>query len=94
MVTVVTSVTIVPKSSRSDSIFGVAEDCPVASPSYEGREPRPSVPDDGREGLNALSTLTGISFQILLGDVTALSFHANTWVYKLLSYSSSVPANF
>ena len=48
VVIVVTSVTIVPRSSRSDSsvCWARVADCPAEPTSYEGREPRPSVSDD------------------------------------------------
>ena len=74
VVTVVTSVTIVPKSSRSDSASWVlVKDCPVAFPSYEGRKPEPRVSDNACEGKNAPSTFTGINFQICSFGVHAIT---------------------
>ena len=63
---VVISVTIVPKSSRSDSKCRVAraEDCPAVSSPYEGREPAPNVSDGDCGGVNMSSIFTGINFQM------------------------------
>jgi len=60
VVMVVTSVTIVPKSSRSDSARWVrVEDCPIGSPSYEGGNSCPPVSFN--------SIFTGINFHINKG---------------------------
>ena len=64
VVTVVTLVTIVPKSSRLDSARWVrVEDCPVSSPSYGGGNPCSPV-SFGERG----STFTGINFHINKGS--------------------------
>jgi len=69
VVTVVTSVTMVPKSSRSDSARWVrVEDCPVPSPSYEGEFSCPAV-SFGERG----SILTGINFHIIKGSELRLA---------------------
>ena len=82
---VVTSVTIVPKSSRWDSVCWTrAEDCPVTSPPYGGRVPKSTVPDDDFGGVNTLSTPTGISLQIHQG-IGPVSIQSPTLVMKLFS---------
>ena len=91
---VVVSVTIVPKSSRSDSACRVrVEDGPVVSSSYEGRDPEPGVSDEGWKGVNPPSTFTGISFQILRGAGPSSTQVETFGVSELFSYSSSVPVN-
>ena len=65
---IVISVTIVPRSSRSDSAcWERVEDCPIPSPSYEGRESKPTVSSNNCEGTDTPSTFTGISLQIRWG---------------------------
>ena len=65
VVVTVTSFTIVPSSSCSDSTCSArVADCPAASPSYGGRELEPRVVDDECEGVNVPSTSAGINFQV------------------------------
>ena len=70
---VITSVTIVPKSSRSDSVCWIWEDCPVALLLYEGRGSGPSVSNDGVKASSKFSTFTGINFQIHQGKAFVVS---------------------
>ena len=67
VVTIVTSVTVVPSSSCSaDSTCLVWEDSPVMSTSFEGMEPE-SVPVGDCKVRNGPSTFTGIRLQIRRG---------------------------
>ena len=79
VVTTVTSFTIVPNSSCSNSACRArAEDCLVPSPSYKGRGPEPRFSENGGEGMNVLSIFTGISFQIRRGRRSVLSSQSQT----------------
>jgi len=95
VVTVVTSVTIVPRSPRSGSAcLAREEDCPaVASSSYGGREPEPSVSDNCCECFGVLSTSTGIGFQIRQARWISAFDQTTVYVSKLFRCSSSVRAN-
>jgi len=63
------------------------EECPVASPSYEGREPEPAVLDDGCEYANAPSIFAGINFQIRQVSRGGPSWQISTWSAILFSCS-------
>ena len=65
MTVVVTSVTIVPNSSCSNSVR--VEDCRVSPSSYEGRVSKPGVSDDELEGNGVPWAFTGINFQMNQG---------------------------
>lgn len=65
VVTTVTSLTIVPNSSCSDSTrWAWMEGGPGALPSYGGRGAESNAPEDDREDADASSTFTGISLHI------------------------------
>lgn len=64
VVVTVTSLTIVPNSSCSDSVCWVrVVNSPAVSPSYRGGELEPRISDNSCEGVDAPSTFTGINFQ-------------------------------
>jgi len=78
---VVTSVTIVPRSPRSDSVrWAQVQCCPVVSPLYEGRE---SEPGD-RKVVDVPPVSTRINFQITQVGEGVYS-QSRTWMVGLFS---------